>query len=65
MTPKFSVGEVLFNRDTKEKGRVVRVCESSGITMYEVSIWADFQGYGVASNASDWAEDVLELSVNR
>ena len=65
MTPKFSVGEIVFNRNTKEKGKVVRVYESSGITMYEVSVWVNFQGYGVASNASDWAEDVLELSVNR
>ena len=63
MTPKFSVGEIVFNRNTKEKGKVVRVYESSGITMYEVSIWVDFQWYGACN--SDWAEDVLELFVNR
>jgi hypothetical protein len=52
--------QILFNRNTKEKGMVGRVYELSGVTMYEVRVWVDFQGFSIGSNVSDWAEDVLE-----
>jgi hypothetical protein len=60
MTPKFSVDQLLFNRDTKENGMVGRVYESNGVTMYEVRVPFDFQWSSIGSNVSDWTEDVLE-----
>jgi hypothetical protein len=60
MTPKFSMDQILFNRNTKEKGMVGRVYELNGVTMYEVRVPLDFQGFSIGSNVSDWAEDVLE-----
>ena len=64
MTPKFSIGQRVFNRKTEEKGTVGRVYESNGVTMYEVQLPIDpqrHQGHSVGSNISDWAEDVLDL----
>ena len=60
MIPKFSMDQILFNRNTKEKGTVARVYESNGVTMYEVRVPLDIQGFSIGSNVSDWAEDVLE-----
>jgi len=60
MTPKFSMDQILFNRNTKEKGMVGRVYELNGVTMYEVRVPLDIQGFSIGSNVSDWAEDVLE-----
>jgi hypothetical protein len=55
MKPKFRIGQILLNRNTREKGTVRRVYDLKGITMYEVTIPAQ-----LGSNISDWAEDVLE-----
>jgi hypothetical protein len=60
MTPKFSMDQILFNRNTKEKGMVGRIYELNGVTMYEVRVRPDFQGFSIGSNVSDWAEDLLE-----
>ena len=61
MTPKFSIDQLLFNRNTKEKGIVGRVYESNGVTMYEVRVPVDYRGFLIGSNVSDWAEDLLDL----
>ena len=61
MTPKFSMDQILFNRNTKEKGIVGRVYESNGVTMYEVRLPVDYRGFLIGSNVSDWAEDLLDL----
>jgi hypothetical protein len=65
MTPKFSMDQILFNRNTKEKGTVGRVYESNGVTMYEVRIPVDYQGCLIGSNVSDWSEDLLDLEQGR
>jgi hypothetical protein len=52
--------QILFNRNTKEKGMVGRVYELNGVTMYEVRVPVDFKGFSIGSNVSDWAENVLE-----
>jgi hypothetical protein len=52
--------QILFNRNTKEKGMVGRVYELNGVTMYEVRVPLDFKGFSIGSNVSDWAENVLE-----
>jgi hypothetical protein len=61
MTPttKFSVDQVVFNRDTKEQGTIRRVYESSGVTKYEVAI---FSKHLFGCDHSDWAESVLEVN---
>ena len=59
--PNFSIDERVFNGTTGEKGTVRRVCESNGVTMYEVRIPIDPQGHSIGSNISDWTEDVLDL----
>ena len=61
MTPKFGIDQLLFNRNTKEKGTVGRVYESNGVTMYEVRVPVDYRGLLIGSNVSDWAEDLLDL----
>jgi hypothetical protein len=60
MTPKFSVDEIVFNRNTNEKGTVGRAYESDGITMYEVRLAIDSQEHSGGSNISDWEEGALE-----
>jgi hypothetical protein len=65
VTPKFSIGQVLFNRNTNENGTVGKIYELNGITMYEVLVPAHFRGLSTGSNVSDWAEGVLELEQGR
>jgi hypothetical protein len=65
MTPKFGIDELLFNRNTNEKGTVGRVYELNGVTMYEVNVSVDFRGLSIGVNVSDWAEDALELASGR
>ena len=58
---KFSIGDLLHNRNTNEDGWVERVYEVGGVVMYEVSIPATPFTY----NTSDWVESPLELSSNK
>jgi hypothetical protein len=60
MKPKFSIGQILLNRNTKEKGTVQQVYDVNGITMYQITIPAQLEGE-IGSNVSDWAEGVLEV----
>ena len=60
MTAKFSVDEIVFNRNTNEKGTVGRAYERNGVTMYEVRRSIDAQEYRGGSNISDWEEGALE-----
>ena len=64
-TPKFSIDEVLFNRNTKENGTVGRVDESNGITMYQVRVPVDPRWHPAGCHISDWTEDTLELTRHR
>jgi hypothetical protein len=63
-TAKFQSGNLLYNRNAKEDGAVRRVYENGSAIMYEVAVpkkgasWAE--GYLI----SDWAEDVLQPSIN-
>jgi len=62
MTPKFSIGQVLFNRNTHENGTVGKIYELNGLTMYEVLVPVQFRGLATGSSVSDWPEEVLELA---
>jgi len=57
---KFGMGELVYNRNTEEDGRVTRVYEFEGSVMYEVAVRA------IPIRAdhyfSDWSESALELS---
>ena len=65
MTPKFSIGQILFNRNTNENGTVGKTYELNGITMYEVLVPVQFRGIAIGSNVSDWAEGILDLAQER
>ncbi len=62
MTWNFQLGDLVYNRNTKEDGAIRRAYETNGAAMYEVAVpqlrdsWAG--GYYI----SDWAEDVLRFS---
>jgi len=62
MTWNFQLGDLVYNRNTKEDGAIRRAYQTNGAAMYEVAVpqlrdsWAG--GYYI----SDWAEDVLRLS---
>jgi hypothetical protein len=65
MTPKFSMDQVLFNRNTNENGTVGKIYELNGITMYEVLVPIQFRGIATGSSVSDWPEEILELAHGR
>jgi hypothetical protein len=63
MIPKFEVGQILFNRNTKESGMVQKIYKSDGKPKYEVTIQV-YHGFSMGSHVSDWTEDVLETRSN-
>jgi len=63
MSPRFYIGQTVFNRNTKERGTIQSIHGFDGILTYEVSIPFD-RGYLMGSNHSDWAENALEAELN-
>jgi len=61
MTPRFRIGQVLFNRSTNEEGRVRRVYESDGSPKYEVVLPGPPE-YDNLPNRSNWNEGFLEVA---
>jgi hypothetical protein len=57
---KFGMGELVYNRNTEEDGRVTRVYEFEGAVMYEVAVRVI--PILVDRYVSDWSESALELS---
>ncbi len=64
MTKKFQLGDLVYNRDTKEDGSIRRVYETNGATMYEVAVPQKGDSWAGGYYISDWAGDVLQLSNN-
>jgi hypothetical protein len=64
--PKFRIGVLLRNRNTKEDGLVTRVYQLVGRaeTMYEVAVPVLRDAWASGHYVSDWAESTLELSDN-
>jgi hypothetical protein len=64
MIEKFREGTLLHNPKTKEDGRVSRVYQNNGRTMYEVWVPVRPDAWLSGHYVSDWAEIKLELSDN-
>jgi len=64
MTVNFQLGDLVYNRKTKEDGTIRRVYETSGTAMYEVAVPQQGDSWAAGYNISDWAGDVLQLSNN-
>jgi hypothetical protein len=64
MAKKFQPGDLVYNRATMEDGAVMRVYETNGFTILEVSVPKFGDSWATGCYLSDWAEDVLQLSNN-
>jgi hypothetical protein len=64
MARKFQQGDLVYNRNTKEDGAVIRVYETNGARMLEVAVPKHCDSWVTGCYLSDWAEDVLQLSNN-
>ena len=64
LTTKFQLGDLVYNRDTREDGLIRRVYERNGATMYEVALPRMKDSWGRGYCISDWAENVLQPSSN-
>ena len=64
MTRNFQLSDLVYNRNTKEDGTILRVYETKGAAMYEVAVPQQGDSWAAGYNISDWAEDVLQLSNN-
>jgi hypothetical protein len=64
MVDKIQPGDLVYNRDTMEDGAVMRVYETNGSTMYEVAVPKLGDSWASGCYLSDWAEDVLQFSIN-
>jgi hypothetical protein len=62
--PRFSIGDLVFNRITNEHGKIRRVYQKKKEVMYQVSVPADRESWNLGGYPSDWEEDRLELSSN-
>jgi hypothetical protein len=64
VTEKFREGAFLYNPKTKEDGRVTRVYQLDGQTMYEVWVPVRPNTWISGHYVSDWSEIKLKLSDN-
>jgi hypothetical protein len=61
---KFTLTDLVYNRNTKEDGTIRRIYETNGVAMYEVAVPQNRDSWTGGYYISDWAEDVLQLSTN-
>ncbi len=64
LTTKFQLGDLVYNRDTREDGLIRRVYERNGATTYEVAVPRMKDSWGRGYCISDWDENVLQPSNN-
>jgi hypothetical protein len=62
-TRPFRLDECVYDRNTMEHGLVKQVYEKDGVTMYKVWLPAKLNSLRWGHFVSDWAEGVLEASV--
>jgi len=62
MTWNFQLGDLVYNRNTKEDGAIRRAYETNGAAMYEVAVPQLRDSWAGGYHISDWAEDVLRFS---
>jgi hypothetical protein len=61
---KFQRRDLVYNRNTKEDGAIRKVYEKNGATMYEVAVPKHRDSWISGHYISDWAEDILQPSIN-
>jgi hypothetical protein len=61
---KFHVGQLLYNRRTKQDGFITRVLADDGVITYEVWVPKEFNSWEAGHWSSRWLERLLKLSVN-
>ncbi len=64
MKENFQLGDLVYNRNTKEDGTIKRKYETNSVAMYEVAVPQNRDSWTGGYCLSDWAEDVLQLSTN-
>jgi len=64
MTAKFRINDLLHHRQTNEDGRVNRVYEEDGVTVYEVAVPMDPTSWMLGASETHWREDEVEISRN-
>jgi len=62
---KFHLGQLLYNRTTKEDGFISRVFEEQGMLTYEVWVPKDSSSWDSGHWISHWLEDTVKLSGNK
>jgi hypothetical protein len=61
---KFHVGQLLYNRQTKEDGFISSVLTNDGVITYEVWVPKESNSWQAGHWVSRWFERVLKLSGN-
>jgi hypothetical protein len=61
---KFRVGQLLYNRSTKEDGFISSVLAEDGVITYEVWVPKEYDSWKAGYRISLWLERVLKLSGN-
>jgi hypothetical protein len=61
---KFHVGQLLYNRNTKEDGFISSVLVDDGVITYEVWVPKESNSWEAGHWISRWLERVLKLSAN-
>jgi hypothetical protein len=61
---KFHVGQLLYNRSTKEHGLISSVSAEDGLITYEVWVPKEYDSWKAGYRISRWLERVLKLSAN-
>jgi hypothetical protein len=61
---KFHVGQLLYNRNTKEDGFISKVLADDGVITYEVWVPKESDSWKAGHWISRWFERVLKLSGN-
>jgi hypothetical protein len=61
---KYRVGQLLYNRRTKQDGFITRVITEEGVITYEVWVPKDFNSWEAGHWSSRWLERLLKISGN-
>jgi hypothetical protein len=64
MIRTFQLGDLVYNRNTKEDGTIRRAYTTNGVAMYKVTVPSSGDSWVDGFNTSDWDADVLQLSSN-
>jgi len=64
MTVTFQLGDLVYNRNTKEDGAIKRAYEMNGVARYKVVVPHLSDTWAAGFDTWDWAGEVLQFSNN-